>query len=103
MTRENVGIALNAMADADVCEQIAKGDLSALGDIELDDKERTAVIAAAEDYPEVAGFSESFSFNFSASPPKTTDFAAMGRFGEVAHYAYGKQAGSPAPLGVLIM
>ena len=102
MSRENVGIALNAMEDGEVCEQIASGDLSALGDLEFDDKERGAVIAAAEDYPEVSGF-RSFSFNFSVAPPKGTNFVSSGRFGEVAHYAYGDLAGSVAPLGALIM
>lgn len=103
MTRENVGIALNAMTDSDVCEQIASGDLSALGDLELDDKERNAVIGAAEDYPEVSAYSYSFSFNFSKAPPSAMNFTSTGRFGEVAHYAYGDLAGSVAPLGAFNM
>ena len=63
------------------------------------------VVAAAEDYPEVSGFSgdHSYSFNFSAAPPKNVQFEAAGRFGEVAHYAFGKNAGSIAPLGALNM
>lgn len=98
MTRENVGIALNAMDDAEICEKVAAGDLSVLGDLEFDDKERSVVIDAARDYPEVSGFSFSFAtLNFSKPPPPMMNFAANGRFGEAAHYAFGRNAGPNLP------
>jgi hypothetical protein len=94
MTRENVGIALNAMSDADVCEKVAAGDLSVLGDLEFDEKERDVLIDAARDYPEVSGYAFNLgSFNFAAAPPNGLNFAANGRFGEAAHYAFGVNAG----------
>jgi hypothetical protein len=94
MTRENVGIALNAMADSGICEQVAAGDLSGLGDLEFDEVEREAVIGAAEDYPEVTAFSLSFgSFNFAVAPAQTISYADLGRFGQALHYSYGDIAG----------
>ena len=98
MTRENVGIALNAMADADICEKVAAGNLAVLGDLEFDEKERDVLIDAARDYPDVSGFSFSFAtLNFSVAPPSTLNFAANGRFGEAAHYAFGRFAGPNLP------
>ena len=99
MSRENVGIALNAMSDGEICEQVAAGDLSGLGDLEFTDLEREALIGAAEDYPEVSGFSFNFSFNFAAPPPPQTNFQENGRFGEALHYSFGKNAG-PVPEGL---
>ena len=94
MARENVGIALNAMADPAICEQVAAGDLSGLGDLELNEKERDVLIGAANDYPDVSGFSFNFAtLNFAAAPPAQLNFAQNGRFGEAAHYAFGKNAG----------
>jgi hypothetical protein len=98
MTRENVGIALNAMADPDVCDQVAAGDLSVLGDLEFDEKERSVLVDAARDYPEVTGYSFSFAtLNFSAPPPAMLSFADNGRFGQAAHYAFGVNAGPNLP------
>jgi hypothetical protein len=94
MTRENVGIALNAMADPDVCEKVAAGDLSALGDLDFDDKERSVLVDAARDYPEVSGYAFNLgTLNFSAAPPTALNFADNGRFGQAAHYAFGRNAG----------
>lgn len=96
MSRESMGIALNKMRDSEICEQVASGDLSGLGDLEFTDVEREVLIGAAEDYPDVGGFGFDFSFNFSAPPPKTVDFTTTGQFGEALHYAYGRNAGVAA-------
>jgi hypothetical protein len=103
MSRESVGKALNAMADAEVCEKVAAGDLSVLGDLEFTEKERTAVVDAARDYPEVSGYAFNLgTLNFSSKPPQGMSFEANGRFGEAAHYAFGANAG-PLPAGHIIM
>lgn len=99
MSRETVGKALNAMAEADVCEKVAAGDLSVLGDLEFDDRERKAVVAAAKDYPEVSGYAFG-RLNFSSNPPQGFNFEANGSFGEAAHYAFGKNAGPLATIHV---
>ncbi len=87
------------MSDGEICDQVAAGDLSGLGDLEFSEIEREALVGAAEDYPEVSGFSFDFSFNFSAAPPTQLKFEDNGRFGEALHYSYGKNAG-PALSGV---
>jgi hypothetical protein len=94
MSRENVGIALKAMEDDAVRSQVAAGDLSVLGDLEFNDAERAVVVDAADDFPDTTGFSFSFgALDFQSAPPKQLDFARNGRFGEAAHYAYGRFAG----------
>lgn len=93
MSREDVGNAINAMADESVRAQIEAGDLSALGDTSLTDDERAVVIDAARDFPEVSGFAMPIGqINFAAAPG-AFNFAANGRFGEASHYAFGKLAG----------
>ena len=97
MSRESVGAALNLMADDAVCTAVAAGDLSPLGDLDLNDDERSVVIDAARDYPDVEGFGAgAFNYgalNFAATPPAGLNFAANGRFGEASHYAFGTNAG----------
>ena len=94
MSRENVGTAIKAMDDEDVREKLAAGDLSVLGDLEFDEKEAAVVVDAARDFPDVSGFGFNMgSLNFAAAPPNQFNFARNGRFGEAAHYAFGKNAG----------
>jgi len=97
MSREDVGTALNLMADDAICSSVAAGDLSVLGDLDFNDDERAVVIDAAKDYPDVEGFGASkFSYgalNFATAPPAGLNFAANGRFGEASHYAFGQFAG----------
>lgn len=94
MSRENVGTALNAMDDDAVRSAVAEGDLTVLGDLEFNDAERAVLIDAARDYPDTTGFSMNFgALNFSKAPPAQLNFAQNGRFGEAAHYAFGKFAG----------
>lgn len=57
MGREEVRKALEAMDDEAVRAQMAGGDLSAIEPAEITDEERAMIVAAADDYPEVAGFS----------------------------------------------
>lgn len=96
MTREAVGAALNAMADEEVRSKIAAGDLSVLDDDDLTDAEREILVGAAEDYPEVSGYSFNFSFNFNAPPPRQFNYADHGQFGIAAHHAFGDNAGLAA-------
>lgn len=93
MSREDVGTAINAMSDEAVRAQFEAGDLSALGDVSLDEKERQVIIDAARDFPEVEAFAMRVGkINF-AAPPANVNFAANGRFGEALHYSFGNLAG----------
>ncbi|MEZ5378128.1 MAG: hypothetical protein R2733_16595 [Acidimicrobiales bacterium] len=57
MGTEDVRNALHAMDDDKVRAQLAAGDLAALGNADLSAEEQAMVVAAADDFPEVAGFS----------------------------------------------
>lgn len=48
---------LRAIENADVRASVAAGDVSAAGKLELNDEERQLLIGAAEDFPQVLGFS----------------------------------------------
>jgi|SRR5271165_3548627 len=93
MARENVGNALTQMADPEIRERVAAGDVAALGYLEFNEAERDVVIAAARDYPDVSGF-EIGSLNFGSSPPPGFDFTENGQFGVAAHYSFGSNAPS---------
>lgn len=61
MGRDDVKKALEAMAADDaLVDKIAGGDLDDLSVDELTDAERSMLVAAADDWPEVSGFA----FNF---------------------------------------
>jgi hypothetical protein len=57
MAREDVRHALVAMDDDDVRAQLAAGDFSGVAELDLTADEQSMVQNAANDYPEVAGFS----------------------------------------------
>ena len=97
MARENVGNALGQMADPELREKVAAGDVAALGYLEFNEAERDVVIAAARDYPEVSGFNMG-ALNFGAPPPTGFDFTENGQFGVASHYAFGAHA-SPVIIG----
>ena len=56
MSAEDLARGLRAIDEEDVRQKVAAGDLSAAGDLELNDEEAGLLKGAADDYPEVAGF-----------------------------------------------
>jgi hypothetical protein len=93
MARENVGKALTQLADPEIREKVAGGDVAALGYLEFNEAEREVIIGAAKDYPEVSGFALG-SMNFNSAPPSGFDFTENGQFGVASHYAFGSNAPS---------
>jgi len=85
------------MADPEIRDKVAAGDVAALGYLEFNEAERDVVIAAARDYPEVSGFDMN-GLHFNAPPPPGFDFTENGQFGVAAHYAFGAFA-SPVIIG----
>jgi hypothetical protein len=79
------------MADPEIREKVAAGDVAALGYLEFNEAERDVVIAAAKDYPDVSGF-DIGSLNFGSTPPSGFDFTENGQFGVAAHYSFGANA-----------
>jgi len=97
MARENVGNALSQMADPEIRDRVAAGDVAALGYLEFNEAERDVVIGAAKDYPEVSGFALG-ALDFSSAPPNGFDFTENGQFGVASHYAFGANA-APVVIG----
>jgi hypothetical protein len=61
MSAEELARGLTAIeGDEDVRGRVAAGELAAAGDLDLTDEEKSLLQGAADDYPEVAGFSFSF-------------------------------------------
>jgi hypothetical protein len=56
MSVDDLAAALKAIDDDEVRRQVADGDVSAAGDLELTTQERSLLQAAADDYPDVTGF-----------------------------------------------
>jgi len=56
MSAEDLARGLRAIDEEAVRQKVAAGDLSAAGDLELNDEEAGLLRGAADDYPEVAGF-----------------------------------------------
>ena len=57
MSTDDAGTALFRLDEQEIREAVAAGDTSAFDDLELTEEERAMLVAAADDYPEVAGFS----------------------------------------------
>jgi hypothetical protein len=101
MSREAVGMALEAMADEDVRSRVESGDLSGVpGADDLTAEETTMVIEAAAEYPDTGGFALD-----AMDPDIKNKFSITGlggSFGNAAQYAGGfKMPGGDASLGDL--
>lgn len=92
MTAQDLTAGMKAIDDPEIREKVAAGDLSAAGNLDLTDEESSLLRGAADDYPDVAGFSfevfqpsvtnpELFKWKFEEVPEA---------YGQAAAYSLGK-------------
>lgn len=63
MSEEHLLQGIDALQDDEVRAKVSAGDLSAAGELDLDDEEQQLLLAVASDYPEVVGFGMNLSLD----------------------------------------